>query len=174
METAVFGGGCFWCTEAVYKMLKGVSAVAPGYTGGTVETPTYEQICTGTTGHAEVIKVDYDPKEVSYRDLLTIFFASHDPTTINRQGADVGTQYRSTVFYTTPEQKTAAKNTLTLLDKAKIFRDGIVTEVSPAAEFYAAEDYHQKYLKKNPMGYCHIQLQSSKIAEILKSARSNK
>lgn len=173
-EKAVFAAGCFWGVEKVFGALPGVTATRVGYTGGTTKNPTYEQVCTGRTGHAEAIEITFDPSKISYDELLEVFFRHHDPTTPDRQGNDEGTQYRSAIFYTTPEQKTAAKNTLTLLDKAKIFRDGIVTEVSPAAEFYAAEDYHQKYLKKNPMGYCHIQLQSSKIAEVLKSARSNK
>lgn len=155
METAVFGGGCFWCTEAVYKMLKGVSAVAPGYTGGTVDHPTYEQVCTGTTGHAEVIKIDYDPKEVTYRDLLTIFFASHDPTQLNRQGADVGTQYRSAVFYTTEEQKTEAEKFVAELNDAPGGK--AVTEVVPLGTFWPAESYHKDYYERNQdAAYCQI------------------
>ena len=173
-EKAVFASGCFWGVEKVFSALPGVTSTRVGYTGGTTKNPTYEQVCTGRTGHAEAIEITFDPSKISYDELLEVFFRHHDPTTEDRQGNDVGTQYRSAIFYHSPEQKAAAEKSLSLLDGAKIFRHGIVTEVSPASEFYAAEEYHQKYLKKNPLGYCHIQLQSAKIAQILKAARSQK
>ena len=173
-EKATFAAGCFWGVEKVFSATPGVTATRVGYTGGTTKNPTYEQVCSGLTGHAEAIEITFDPSKISYDDLLEVFFRHHDPTTKNRQGNDAGTQYRSAIFYYSPEQKAAAKKTLTLLDGAKIFRNGIVTEVTPASEFYAAEEYHQKYLKKNPMGYCHIQLQSAKIAQVLKAARAQK
>jgi len=150
-EVAVFGGGCFWCTEAVYQMLKGVISVMPGYAGGTTANPTYERVCQGDTGHAEVIKIEYDPEIVSYDDLLTVFFASHDPTTLNRQGSDVGSQYRSIILYTTEEQKQKAEDFIENLG------EGIVTEVKPLGQFYEAENYHQRYYEKNKgVPYCQI------------------
>ena len=173
-EKAIFAAGCFWGVEKVFGDLPGVSATRVGYTGGITKNPTYEQVCTGRTGHAEAIEITFDPSKISYDELLEVFFRHHDPTTLDRQGNDTGTQYRSAIFYTTHAQYEAAKKALTLLDKAKIFRDGIVTEVSRASEFYAAEQYHQKYLKKNPMGYCHIQLQSAKIGQNLQAARAKK
>ncbi len=176
LEVAVFGGGCFWCTEAVFKMLDGVSSVTSGYAGGTVPNPTYEQVCTGTTGHAEVIRIEYDQSKVAYRDLLTIFFASHDATQFNRQGNDVGTQYRSVVFYTTPEQKTETENFIKELDESSKEGDPIVTEVVPLTEFYPAEDYHQNYYAQNStQSYCRIiiapklQKVQEKYAALLKS-----
>lgn len=154
-ETAVFGGGCFWCTEAVFKMMKGVSSVAPGYAGGSVPNPTYEQVCTGTTGHAEVVKVEYDPTLVKYKDLLTVFMGSHDPTTLNRQGADVGTQYRSSIFYTTPEQKEIAQRYIQETNASNSSGDPIVTEVVPLDTFYEAENYHKDYYTNHQnAGYC--------------------
>ncbi len=175
-ETAVFGGGCFWCTEAVFKMLDGVTSVTSGYTGGTVPNPTYQQVCTGTTGHAEVIRIEYDPKKVSYRDLLTIFFASHDATQLNRQGNDIGTQYRSVVFYTTPAQEAETKDFIKELEKSSSEGDPIVTEVVPLGEFYSAEDYHQNYYAQNSeQSYCRIiiapklQKVQEKYAELLKA-----
>ncbi|MBU6370899.1 MAG: peptide-methionine (S)-S-oxide reductase MsrA [Patescibacteria group bacterium] len=154
-EIAVFGGGCFWCTEAVFKMLKGVSSVEPGYAGGTVPNPTYEEVCTDDTGHAEVVKVEYDPALVKYETLLTIFFASHDPTTLNRQGNDVGTQYRSAIFYTTPEQKTKAEKFIADINASNKAGKPVVTEVVPLPEFYPAENYHRDYFAKNPNNsYC--------------------
>jgi peptide-methionine (S)-S-oxide reductase len=154
-ETATFGGGCFWCTEAVMQPLKGVEQVVSGYMGGKTVNPTYEQICTGTTGHAEVIQVTYDPALVSYAQLLQVFWQTHDPTTLNQQGADMGTQYRSVVFYHTPEQKAEAEKYRKKLDEAKIFDDPIVTEITAAEKFYPAEKYHQNYYRLNPdKSYC--------------------
>jgi peptide-methionine (S)-S-oxide reductase len=157
METAVFGGGCFWCTEAVFKMLKGVSNVEPGYAGGTVANPTYEQVCTGTTGHAEGVRVTYDPAQVSYKTLMTVFFGSHDATQLNRQGADVGTQYRSAIFPTTPEQSQEAHDFIKELQDSSPEGDPIVTTVEEGATFYPAEDYHKDYYAKNKnQGYCQV------------------
>ena len=156
LSTIVLGSGCFWCTEAAFKMIKGIVATAPGYAGGSTGSPqaapTYEDVCSGTTGHAEVIKVTYDPAIVSFDDLLTVFFGSHDPTTMNRQGNDVGTQYRSTILYTSEEQKIAAEKYI-----AELQKDGVsaVTTVEPLKEFYEAEDYHHDYFAKNPTAaYC--------------------
>jgi peptide-methionine (S)-S-oxide reductase len=155
LETATFGSGCFWCTEAVFQRIKGVEKVVSGYTGGRTKNPTYEQVCTGTTGHAEVIQVQFDPAVVSYAELLEAFWKTHDPTTLNRQGADVGTQYRSVIFFHSPEQKAEAEKYKTKLDEAGAFDRKIVTEISPAQVFYAAEDYHQNYFNDNPgQGYC--------------------
>lgn len=156
-EIAVFGGGCFWCTEAVFKMLDGVISVAPGYAGGTTERPTYEQVSTGTTGHAEVIRIEYDPSKVKYEDLLTVFFATHDPTTLNRQGNDVGTQYRSIILHSTEAQKAAAERYIKELDEASPGGRPIVTEIKPLEAFYEAEDYHKDYFAKNPdKPYCAL------------------
>lgn len=153
-EDAVFGGGCFWCTEAIFAGLRGVISITPGYAGGVKKDPTYKEVCTGTTGHAEVIRIEYDPQYISYRDLLTVFFATHDPTTLNRQGADVGTQYRSIVFYTTNEQKKEAEEMIRNLNTSG---PKIVTEVAPLDAFYQAEEYHQKYFERNPeAAYCQI------------------
>jgi peptide-methionine (S)-S-oxide reductase len=178
METIVFGGGCFWCTEAVFTMLKGVVSVEPGYAGGQAENPTYEQICTGTTGHAEVIKIEYDPSIIDLRDLFTVFFATHDPTTLNRQGNDVGTQYRSVIFYSTPEQKAAAEKFVAELSASSTEGGPIVTEVSPLEKFYPAEDYHKDYFAKNPeRAYCSIVINpkvekvQAKFAELLKAGK---
>lgn len=154
-QTAVFGGGCFWCTEAVFKMMKGVSKVVPGYAGGTVLNPTYEQVCGGGTGHAEVVRVEYDPSLVKYEDLLTVFMGSHDPTTLNRQGADVGTQYRSVVFYTTDEQKEIAEKFIKEANVSNSAGAPIVTEVQPLENFSEAEDYHKDYYSNHSnQGYC--------------------
>jgi peptide-methionine (S)-S-oxide reductase len=171
-EKAVFAAGCFWGVEKVFSALKGVSSTQVGYTGGTAPNPTYEQVCTGRTGHAEAIEISFDPSVISYEELLEVFFRHHNPTTLNRQGNDVGSQYRSAIFYHSSQQKKAAETALAALDKAKLFRDGIVTEVSPASDFYRAEEYHQKYLKKNPLGYCNLQMQSAKVGEVLKAARA--
>jgi peptide-methionine (S)-S-oxide reductase len=150
METAVFGGGCFWCTEAVFKMLRGVKNVLPGYSGGTKEDATYEKVSSGDTEHAEVTYVEYDPAQIRYHDLLTVFFASHDPTTINRQGNDVGPQYRSIIFYTTPEQKAEAEKYIAGIP-------GAVTEVAVFKEFFEAENYHKDYYATHPdQAYCQI------------------
>jgi peptide-methionine (S)-S-oxide reductase len=156
-EVAVFGGGCFWCTEAVFKMLKGVKSVEPGYSGGTVVNPTYEQVCNGNTGHAECTKIEFNSGEVSYRDLLTVFFGSHDPTSVNRQGNDVGTQYRSVIFYTTPKQKEEAEKFIAELNVSNVDGKKIATDVEPLTEFYIAENYHRDYYARNPdAGYCEI------------------
>lgn len=157
METAVFGGGCFWCTEAVFKMLKGVTAVEPGYAGGALPNPTYEQVCTGRTGHAEGVRVTFDPSQVSYRTLMTVFFGSHDATQLNRQGNDVGTQYRSAIFPTTPEQSAEAKAFIKELQDSSDKGDPIVTTVEEGAIFYPAEDYHKDYYANNKsQGYCQV------------------
>lgn len=153
MATAILGGGCFWCTEAVYKQVKGVTAVESGYCGGQVDNPTYEQICTGTTGHAEVVKLTYDPDVISYRELLEIFFTIHDPTTPNRQGNDVGTQYRSVIFYELPEQLDTARHVIA--EMALVWDAPIVTELSPLPKYFPAEPYHQNYFENHPLqGYC--------------------
>lgn len=153
-EIAVFGGGCFWCTEAVFSELKGVASVLPGYTGGSVKNPTYEAVSSGTTGHVEVSKIEFDPSVITYNDLLTVFFATHDPTTLNRQGADVGTQYRSAIFTTTPEQEKEAN---AFIEKLNEEGPKVVTEVTPLVEFYVAEDWHQKYFANNSQeAYCQV------------------
>ncbi|MCL9972426.1 MAG: peptide-methionine (S)-S-oxide reductase MsrA [Candidatus Pacebacteria bacterium] len=155
--TAVFGGGCFWCTEAVFTMMRGVTHVAPGYAGGSVPNPTYDQVCSGTTGHAECVKIEYDPTLVKYRDLLLVFFGSHDPTTVNRQGADVGTQYRSVIFYTTPEQKAEAESFISDINASNKLGAPVVTDVEPLTEFFEAESYHHDYFVRNPSNsYCAI------------------
>jgi len=155
MEKATFGSGCFWCTEAIFKRLKGVSEVKSGYSGGAVDNPTYEQVCTGTTGHAEVIQVDYDPSQIGYEELLEVFWKTHDPTTLNRQGNDVGTQYRSAVFYHNEDQKNLATQYKAKLEEAKVWPDPIVTEISPLTNFYDAGDYHDDYFSRNgSQPYC--------------------
>ena len=155
LETATFGAGCFWCVEAVFQQLEGVKTVVSGYTGGKVENPTYQQVSAGTSGHAEVIQLTYDPKVVTFPELLEVFWQTHDPTTLNRQGADVGTQYRSAVFYHTPEQKTLAEQYKRELDAASAFNSPIVTEIVPVGNFYKAEDYHQNYYNLNSsQPYC--------------------
>jgi peptide-methionine (S)-S-oxide reductase len=152
-ETATLGGGCFWCLEAVYQELKGVLQVESGYTGGQVPDPTYEQVCGGTTGHAEVVRVTFDRDVVSYRELLEIFFTIHDPTTLNRQGNDVGTQYRSVIYHHSPEQLDTARHVIA--EMANVWDAPIVTEVSPAETYYKAEPYHQNYFRQHPLqGYC--------------------
>ncbi|TWI66142.1 peptide-methionine (S)-S-oxide reductase [Pseudoduganella lurida] len=152
-EIAVLGGGCFWCTEAVYLEVKGVTKVESGYTGGPQPDPTYEQICTGTTGHAEVVRLEFDPAAISYRDILEIFFTIHDPTTLNRQGNDVGTQYRSVIYYQSPEQEATARQVMA--EMAHVWDAPIVTEISPAQPYYKAEEYHQNYFEQHPLqGYC--------------------
>ena len=156
-EIATLAGGCFWCLEAVYEQLVGVEKVVSGYAGGTVSNPSYQQVCTGSTGHAEVVQITFDPEVISFRDLLGVFFTVHDPTTLNRQGADVGSQYRSAIFYHSDEQKAIAQEVIGELEAARIWDDPIVTEVTPLADFYAAEDYHQGYFRKNPnQGYCQV------------------
>ncbi len=154
---ATLGGGCFWCTEAVYDELKGVISVESGYSGGKVPNPSYEQVCTGTTGHAEVVQVRFDPAAISYEDILRVFFTVHDPTTLNRQGNDIGTQYRSAVFYHDQDQRRTAEKIIREIDEKHIWNGRIVTEVSPFAAFYKAEDYHQEYFANNPtQGYCRL------------------
>jgi peptide-methionine (S)-S-oxide reductase len=156
-EVAVFGGGCFWCTEAVFGQLKGVVSVMPGYAGGTVANPTYEQVCGGNTGHAEVTRVEYDPARISFNDLLVVFFATHDPTSLNRQGADVGTEYRSAIFYTTDGQRQAAQALIDQVNDSNQEGNRIVTEVVPLSTFYQAEGYHQEYYRNNSLApYCQI------------------
>lgn len=155
LQTATFGSGCFWCTEAVFAQMKGVESAVSGYSGGSVKNPTYEQVCSGTTGHAEVLRVTFDPQIISYPELLEVFWKTHDPTTLNRQGHDVGTQYRSVIFFHTPEQREQAEHYKKKLDEAGVFPRPIVTEISPAAEFYSAEAYHQNYFRDNPhASYC--------------------
>lgn len=156
-EIAVFGGGCFWCTEAIFRMLKGVTGVMPGYAGGTMKNPTYEDVCSGKTGHAEVIKIDFDPALISYETLLTVFFATHDPTTPGRQGADVGPQYRSVILYTDDDQKQTAERYIAGLNTSSAEGAPITTEVKPLGDFYPAERYHQNYYAKNPSApYCEV------------------
>jgi peptide-methionine (S)-S-oxide reductase len=156
MAIATFGAGCFWGVEAAFRQIKGVTSTAVGYLGGTLENPTYKDVCTGTTGHAEVVQVEYDPAAVSYEDLLNVFWTNHDPTTLNRQGPDVGIQYRSAIFFHTPEQEATAKASKEGLDRSGRFRRPIVTEITPASEFYPAEEYHQQYLEKRGLSHCHI------------------
>jgi peptide-methionine (S)-S-oxide reductase len=168
VETATLGGGCFWCIEAVFEQLEGVQRVVSGYAGGRAARPTYEQVCSGRTGHAEVIQVTFDPAVISYRELLEIFFAFHDPTTLNRQGADRGTQYRSIVLTHSPEQEAAAREVIAALGKAGLWKDPIVTEVAPLTEFFAAEDYHQGYYRQNPeQPYCQATI-PPKLAKLRK------
>ena len=152
-EIATLGGGCFWCTEAVFQEVKGVQAVESGYTGGEVADPTYEQICDGNTGHAEVVRISFDPAVVSYRDLLEIFFTIHDPTTLNRQGNDAGTQYRSVIYFHSPEQQATARAVIAAM--ATVWDAPLVTELAPVEVYYKAEPYHQNYFRQNPLqGYC--------------------
>ena len=166
-EVAILGGGCFWCTEAVYLEVKGVTKVESGYTGGAQPNPTYEQVCTGETGHAEVVRLEFDPEQVSYRDLLVIFFTIHDPTTLNRQGNDVGTQYRSVIFYVNPEQEATARQVIA--EMAHVWDAPIVTELAHAAPFYKAEDYHQNYFAQHPLqGYCAFVV-APKVAKFRKT-----
>jgi peptide-methionine (S)-S-oxide reductase len=156
-EVATLGGGCFWCLEAVYDELRGVTDVVSGYAGGRRPNPSYEQVCTGATGHAEVVQVTFDPQQISFRDLLHVFFTIHDPTTLNRQGNDVGTQYRSVIFYHSPEQLATANEVIAELKADKVWENPIVTQLEPAPTFYAAEDYHQEYFAKNPFQpYCRV------------------
>jgi peptide-methionine (S)-S-oxide reductase len=187
IEVAIFGGGCFWCTEAIFKMLNGVESVSPGYTGGAVPNPTYDQVCTGNTGHAEAIKIEYDPEKISFETLMTVFFGSHDPTTLNRQGNDIGTQYRSAIFYTTPKQKEEAEKFIAELNSppassreasraGKKEGDPIVTEITSLSIFYPAENYHKDYFSNHSQApYCQVVINpklekvQQKFAELLKS-----
>lgn len=155
LKIATFGNGCFWCTEAVFQQLEGVERVESGYAGGTVKNPSYKEVCTGTTGHAEVIRVFFNPNKINYRTLLDVFFSTHDPTTLNRQGADVGTQYRSAIFYHDEAQKAEAEKIIADLEKENVFEDKIVTEITAVNNYYPAEDYHQNYYNNNKtQGYC--------------------
>jgi peptide-methionine (S)-S-oxide reductase len=168
LELATLGGGCFWCLEAVYKELKGVEGVVSGYAGGSLENPTYEQVCGGGTGHAEVVQISYDPEVVSFRDLLDVFFTIHDPTTRDRQGADVGPQYRSIILYHDAAQKAEAERAIRGLDEQRLWPGPIVTEVVPLAKFYPAEAYHQDYFELNPrQRYCQIVI-APKVAKFRK------
>ena len=176
-QIAVFGGGCFWCTEAVFTRLKGVLSVLPGYAGGHVANPTYAQVSSGTTGHAEVIRFEYDPAIIHFHDLLNVFFATHDPTTLNRQGNDVGPQYRSVIFYSTPEQQSAAQDFIAKLNASGTEGAPIVTTVEPLKEFYVAEDYHKQYYETHKdQPYCQLvinpklQKVQDKFAELLKES----
>jgi len=167
-ETATLAGGCFWCTEAVFSELQGVSRVLPGYSGGTAPRPTYEQVCTGRTGHAEAVQVSFAPGTISYHDLLGIFFTTHDPTTLNRQGNDVGTQYRSAVFYHDDHQRATAGGVVRELETAGVWRRKIVTEIVPFTVFYPAEEYHHNYFRRNPeKGYCQVVI-APKVAKFRK------
>jgi peptide-methionine (S)-S-oxide reductase len=168
MEVATLAGGCFWCLEAVYDEIKGVASVVSGYMGGHIADPTYEQVCGGDTGHAEVVQITFDPAVVSFRDLLEVFFVIHDPTTLNRQGNDIGTQYRSAIFYHSPEQQRVAEQVVAAIEKGRLFDNPIVTQVVPAEKFWPAEDYHQEYFARNPhQGYCMFVV-SPKVAKFRK------
>jgi peptide-methionine (S)-S-oxide reductase len=167
-EVATLAGGCFWCLEAVYDQLKGVTDVVSGYAGGHVPNPDYRTVCTGTTGHAEVVQITFNPDVVSFKDLLNVFFTIHDPTTLNRQGADVGTQYRSAIFTHSPAQEATAREVIAELEAAHVWDHPIVTEVTPLDTFYPAEDYHQEYFVKNPnQGYCRVVI-APKVAKFRK------
>ncbi|MCL4854716.1 MAG: peptide-methionine (S)-S-oxide reductase MsrA [Bryobacteraceae bacterium] len=155
-ENATFGAGCFWGVEAAFREIKGVKNTVVGYAGGHTENPTYQDVCTDRTGHAEVVQVEYDPAEVSYGDLLNVFWSVHDPTTLNRQGPDVGTQYRSVIFFHSPEQQRAAQASKEERERSGLFKRPIVTQIEPAPVFYPAEDYHQQYLEKRGLAHCHI------------------
>jgi peptide-methionine (S)-S-oxide reductase len=156
MEKATFGAGCFWGVEAAFRQLKGVTSTAVGYMGGAVKDPTYKDVCTDRTGHAEVVQVEFDPSQISYGELLNTFWENHDPTTLNRQGPDTGTQYRSAIFYHAPEQKATAEASKEALAKSGKFKRPIVTEITAAPEFWRAEDYHQQYLEKRGLAHCHL------------------
>ena len=167
-ETATLAGGCFWCLEAVFDQMKGVRAVESGYIGGRNPNPTYEEVCGGDTGHAEAVRITFDPSEVSYGELLEVFFTIHDPTTLNRQGNDAGTQYRSAIFYHSPEQKRTAEEVIARLGKAGLWKDPIVTQLAAADRFYEAEDYHQEYFERNPrQPYCQFVVEP-KVAKFRK------
>jgi peptide-methionine (S)-S-oxide reductase len=177
MQTAVFGGGCFWCTEAVFQMLKGVSKVESGYAGGAMENPSYEKVSNGSTGHAEVIRVTYDAAIITYEDLLTVFFGSHDPTTPNRQGNDVGEQYRSVIFYQTPEEKAVAEKVSKEIQESLTDGSRVVTQILPLEKFYSAEGYHQNYFNENKSApYCQLIIEPKiekvrkRFAELVKSS----
>lgn len=165
-ELATLAGGCFWCLEAVFEQLRGISKVTSGYSGGRVPNPTYQAVCTGTTGHAEVVQVEFDPDEIAYRDLLGVFFALHDPTTLDRQGGDVGAQYRSAIFYHNDEQRRTAEEVVKELEAEHVFDDPIVTKIEPLVAFYPAEEYHREYYKRNPnQPYCRAVI-APKVAKM--------
>ena len=167
-EVATLAGGCFWCLEAAFAQLKGVERVESGYSGGHVPSPSYEDVCTGSTGHAEVVQITFDPQVLPFRDLLHVFFTIHDPTTPDRQGGDVGTQYRSAIFYHTPEQKAEAERVIAELEAEKVWDDPIVTQVTPFEKFYPAEEYHRDYYRRNPnQGYCRAVI-APKVAKVRK------
>ena len=167
-EVATLAGGCFWCLEAAFQDLKGVENVQSGYAGGRVANPSYEDVCTGTTGHAEVVQITFDPQVVSFEDLLQVYFTIHDPTTLNRQGADVGTQYRSAIFYHSPEQKATAERVIAELQAQKLWDEPVVTELKPLTAFYPAEEYHRDYFRRNPtQGYCQAVI-APKVAKVRK------
>jgi peptide-methionine (S)-S-oxide reductase len=171
-ELATLGGGCFWCLEAVFELVRGVLKVESGYAGGSVKNPGYREVCTGATGHAEVVQVTFDPSIVSYGDILNVFFASHDPTTLNRQGPDHGTQYRSVIFFHSPEQERIARDTIARLESEHIWDNVIVTQVAPVDAFYRAEDYHQHYFRENPtQPYC-LAMVAPKVAKFRKQFTS--
>ncbi len=168
LEVATLAGGCFWCLEAIFNDLQGVERVVSGYSGGHVPHPTYEQVCDDTTGHAEVVQISFDPAVISYRDLLQVLFTVHDPTTLNRQGPDAGTQYRSAIFYHSPDQKATVEEVVRELTEAGVWSDPIITEVTPFLEFYPAEDYHQRYFERNPnQPYCRMVV-APKVAKFRK------
>ena len=175
-EAAVFGGGCFWCTEAVFDELRGVISVMSGYAGGSVKNPTYEQVCSGRTEHAEVIRIEFDPSQITYKDLLTVFFATHDPTTLNRQGSDAGTQYRSIILYAGEQQKREVEEFVKELNDSSAFGRPVVTEIKPLGEFYEAEEYHRNYYANNSyQPYCQVVISPKldklhkQFSELLKS-----
>lgn len=173
METATFAGGCFWCTEAIFQRLKGVISVKPGYSGGNVPNPSYELVCSGSTGHAEAIQIEFDPKIISFQKLLEVFFKLHDPTTINQQGADVGPQYRSVIFYHDNEQKKRAESIKGKLQKSGAYKDKIVTEIVPFTKFYEAENYHQNYFNNNrQQPYCQAVI-DPKIKKLFENFKEN-
>ena len=174
LKKATFAAGCFWGVEKIFARIDGVVSTAVGYAGGTAKNPTYEQVCTGRTGHAEAMEVEFDPARVSYEKLLITFWEYHDPTTLNRQGPDMGSQYRSVIFYHDPEQAEIARRSKQILEEAHLFRSPIVTEIVPAGEFWRAEECHQQYLRKNPGGYCSHHLQSAKIRQILEGKLGQK
>ena len=167
-ETATLAGGCFWCTEAIFSQLRGVRQVLPGYSGGSVPDPSYEQVCTGRTGHAEAVQIDFDPGVISYHDLLLVFFSTHDPTTLNRQGHDVGSQYRSAVFYRSPEQQRTAQDVVQEITANRLWKGKVVTELVPFQAFYPAEEYHREYFRRNPtQAYCQMVIEP-KVAKFRK------
>ncbi|MBI1315121.1 peptide-methionine (S)-S-oxide reductase MsrA [bacterium] len=171
-ELATFASGCFWCTEAVFQQLRGVLSVMPGYISGSLENPDYRTVCTGSTGHAECVQIEFDPDVVSYHDLLDVFFKTHDPTTLNRQGADVGTQYRSGIFFHSEQQRELAEQYIRELDASGAFASSVVTEVTPASTFYPAEEYHRDYFNQNPgQGYCAAVI-APKVAKFQKEFRN--